>query len=284
MNKLIAFIDGSRHSASVCDLAAWMAGRSGAAVELVHVLGRRESGDNQDLSGNIGLGARSHLLEKMAELDAQRAQVAQKQGRALLEEGAARVAAAGVETVTHKLRNGDLLDTLHDFEKEATVFLIGKRGEAARYARDHLGSNLERVVRASSRPVMVVTEEIRPVRRFLLAYDGGRSARAVVDHVANSPVCRGLECHLLAVSSDPEKMRKPLAEAESRLQGAGFTVETAVLPGEPPEDVIRNAIQERDIDLLAMGAYGHSRVRNLIIGSTTTALIRSSPVPVMLFK
>jgi len=33
-----------------------------------------------------------------------------------------------------------------------------------------------------------------------------------------------------------------------------------------------------------MGAYGHSRIRSLIIGSTTTEMIRSCKVPVALFR
>jgi nucleotide-binding universal stress UspA family protein len=33
-----------------------------------------------------------------------------------------------------------------------------------------------------------------------------------------------------------------------------------------------------------MGAYGHSRIRNFIIGSTTTEMVRSVKIPVMLFR
>jgi len=43
-------------------------------------------------------------------------------------------------------------------------------------------------------------------------------------------------------------------------------------------------VSGREINLLVMGAYGHSRVRNLILGSTTTHLIRTCAVPVVLFR
>ena len=36
--------------------------------------------------------------------------------------------------------------------------------------------------------------------------------------------------------------------------------------------------------LLVMGAYGHSRIRSLIIGSTTTAMVRAVKVPVLLYR
>ncbi|MFH1343728.1 MAG: universal stress protein, partial [Pseudomonadota bacterium] len=42
MTKLLALIDGSIYSQSICDYTAWIAGKTSAAVELLHVLGRRD--------------------------------------------------------------------------------------------------------------------------------------------------------------------------------------------------------------------------------------------------
>ena len=79
--KIVALVDGSVYSASVCDHAAWMSARTGAPVELIHVLGRREAPEKKDLSGAIALGARTALLEELAELDAQRAKLVSHRGR-----------------------------------------------------------------------------------------------------------------------------------------------------------------------------------------------------------
>jgi len=62
--KIVALVDGSAYSASVCDHAAWLSGRTGAPVELIHMLGRREAPERPDLSGAIALGARTALLEE----------------------------------------------------------------------------------------------------------------------------------------------------------------------------------------------------------------------------
>jgi nucleotide-binding universal stress UspA family protein len=43
-------------------------------------------------------------------------------------------------------------------------------------------------------------------------------------------------------------------------------------------------VDETPFDMLVMGAYGHSRIRSLIIGSTTTQMIRSCKVPVVSHK
>lgn len=50
------------------------------------------------------------------------------------------------------------------------------------------------------------------------------------------------------------------------------------------EQVIAKYAAEKNIDLLLMGAYGHNRIRHLVIGSTTTQILRSSHIPVLLFR
>jgi hypothetical protein len=109
-NKLIALVDGSPYTASVCDHAAWAATRADLPVELFHVLGRREgSSVPADLSGNLKLGARSSLLEELAKSDAERARLAHARGRLILEEAAERLRAAGVGRIDQRLRNDDLV-------------------------------------------------------------------------------------------------------------------------------------------------------------------------------
>ncbi len=282
MARIIALVDGSLYSESVCDHAAWAAGRMGAEVVLLHVIGRRAA-RRGDLSGAIGLGARTKLMRELAELDEKQARLSLKRGRAILEDGAARIRAAGVERVEAVLRHGDLVEELALLEREADLIVIGKRGEAADFAKLHLGSNLERVVRASARPVLVAARAFRPVARFTLAFDGGPSAVRALEHIAESLVFRGLECHLLTIGEETPDLREMLEGAEAMLREAGFEVEAEIVPGQP-EKVICEQTKAQATDLLVMGAYGHSRIRSMIIGSTTTAMVQGCQLPVLLFR
>jgi len=92
-----------------------------------------------------------------------------------------------------------------------------------------------------------------------------------------------LKCRLLTVGPETEESRKRLDDARAVLRAGGYAVDAAVLPGQP-EVVISQAVESEGIDLLVMGAYGHSRIRSLIIGSTTTQMVRSCKIPVMLFR
>ncbi len=279
METIAAFIDGSTYAASVCDHAAWAAARLGAPVVLVHALGRPDSSSAPaDLSGNLRLGARRSLLEKLARHDEERAALAVERGRALLDDAKARMIAAADIDVTTRLRRGDPAEAYAEMLDTTRLTLIGKRGEDASGEMAHLGSNLERLVRASTRPVMVVSRAFRPIERFLIAFDGGPSATRAVERVCDSPLLRDAEVHLLTAGGDPDR----LTAAADRLRSAGFAVqEHRVEAG--PEDAITEAVRDHDIGLLVLGKSGHSRLRQLFIRSTTLVLMRSCQVPELIF-
>ena len=237
----------------------------------------------RDLSGAIKLGARSALLEELAELDAQRAKLISHRGRAILEDARTILDTAGVTEITTRLRQGDVVETVGEVEKDARVIMVGKRGEAADFAKGHLGSNLERIIRASTKPVFVASRAFKPITKVLVAYDGGTSAMKAVDHISRSPLFQGLEIHVVTVGTATAEVRKGLEDAKALLKAAGLEAETAILAGQP-ETALGKLVDEAQFDLLVMGAYGHSRIRSLIIGSTTTAMIRSCKVPVVLMR
>lgn len=284
MSKLIALVDGSVYSRSVCDHAAWIARRTGSSIEVLHVLGRREiASAPTDLSGSIALGARSALLAELSALDEQRAKLAQKRGRAILEDAKAVIEASGIAGVATKLRIGDIVETVVETEAEADMVVIGKRGEGADFAKLHLGSNLERIARSSRKPIFVASRAFKPIESFLIAFDGGASSMKAVDHVARSRLFEGLSCRLLMVEQDTPEVQKRLQNAGSMLQAGGYSVKADIVAGQA-DTVIARTVENEGINLLVMGAYGHSRIRSFVIGSTTSEMIRSCKVPVMLFR
>lgn len=282
MGKIIALVDGSVYSKSVCDHAAWVAVRNRYDVEVVHVLALHHS-TKQNLSGNLGLGARTKLMDELAELDAERAKLAQKRGRAILEDAEARIREAGAENVTTKLRNGDILEELAILSEGADLVCIGKRGESADFAKLHIGSNVERVVRACAVPILVTSRAFKPIENFLIAFDGGTSSLKAVKMVADSALFKGLNAHVVTIGQDDAETKRKIEGAAASLSKAGYAPETQITQG-APEVVISERTEDGSIDMLVMGAYGHSRIRSLIIGSTTTAMIRSCQVPLLLFR
>lgn len=283
--KVLACIDSSRYAVSVCDHAAWAASRLGEPVELLHVLERHATDPAiaPDRSGRLGVDSREALLRQLVELDEQRNRLAQEAGRHLLDEAAARVRAGGVERVIQRLAHGELVDHIPQHEADARLVVIGRRGEAEDRAAQHLGRNLERIVRASQRPIVIAAQDFRPPRRFLLAYDGGASAERAVDALVRNPVLTDADGHVLLVGEGTATERQRLDGVLTRLTDAGYTV-TGVIRSGDPDHRIPETVAAEEIDLLVMGAYGHSRIRTLMVGSTTTAVLRTCPVSMLVVR
>lgn len=280
--RVLAAIDVSGYATSVAAYAGWAASRLGAPLELMHAIDREAALMTVDLTGNLYLGAQEGLLEEMALLDEQRGNLVRQRSTTLLEQARGIAKGHGV-AATVRQRHGVLVDTLLALEDEVRLFVLGKRGENADFARGHLGSNLERVIRAVDRPVLVAPRAWRPIQRFMIAFDGSATTRRCVELVAASPLLRGLPCDVLMVGDAAEAQAEPMQWAQAQLQAAGFSPGMHAVPG-APESVIAEQVAARSIDLLVMGAYGHSRIRNLIVGSTTTQVVRNCQIAVLLLR
>lgn len=282
--QVLAAVDNSIYAMSVAGYAAWSAARLQAPLSFVHVLDRiRAQPAELDLSGNLALGAREYLLAELAQLDEQRGKLAQDAGRALLQQIQSSVREShGIEADV-RLRHGSLSETLVELEPDVRLFVIGKRGEHADFDSGHLGSQLERVVRSVHRPLLVASRAFREPRRVLVAFDGSPTTRKGVEMVAASPLFRGLDVVVLMAGETGERQQADLRWAEDTLRAQGHGVESRQ-PRGPVNEAITAAVEQEQADVLVMGAYGHSRIRNMIVGSTTTYVLRTSRVPVLLLR
>jgi len=281
---ILACVDGSIYTDSVCAHAAWASRRLNAPVQLLHVQSpSSEYAAPADLSGTIGLGAKSILLEKLTLVDEARGKLDQQKGTLILGHAKEQITEAGADVASTLHRRGSLVETITELDASTQLTVLGKRGEHADFATLHLGSNLERVVRATHQPVLVAGRAFKSINRIVIAYDDGPSTRKAVEFVAKSPLFQGVECHLLKIGADNKANRNSLEKAVATLRQAGFGVHALLKQGDA-DDVIADYVKTQKMDLLIMGAYGHSHIRTLIIGSTTSTMLRSCPISVLMFR
>jgi len=286
MKRILACIDASSYATSVCDLTAWVAPRLDASVELLQVVQRKDAvAARHDLSGAIGLGVKSELLEELTKIDEAEGRLEIERGRILLNAAEERLKEAGVADVRKLHRHGGIIETIIEREAEADLVVIGKRGASHEFAKDHIGSQIERVVRASVKPVLIASSKIVAPRSVVVAYDGSRAASHALDFVAGSSLFAGMEVHVVVAGADDAAHRKSLDAAVARLSASGLSsAPVAVLTPGPADKVIGDYMVGHPEGMLVMGAYGHSPLRSLIVGSTTTTMIRTVHVPVMLLR
>ena len=147
-----------------------------------------------------------------------------------------------------------------------------------------IGSEFEYLVKSVPHPFLIASEAIEAIDRIAVAYDGSpgsvRALAAAADiarHWKSGPPV----IELVEVVPPGEPSRSHLAAAEAYLDLYELPHTSTVLFGKPAVQLAGLAEHE-EIDLFCMGAYGHSALRELVLGSTTQAVVGARRRPILL--
>jgi nucleotide-binding universal stress UspA family protein len=276
IKTILVGLDGSEHARTAMRYSLWLGERLGATVVGLHVVDivSIEGSFFHDISGSLGFEPYLDFSSKMRE-------VLHERGKALLQEFSDHATSSGVRHDTI-LGMGVVANEIAEHARTADLVVMGHRGVNEKFSTGLLGSTAESVTRKCPKPVFVCTMNFRPCTNPLLAYDGSQRAGAAMQSAAEFCATLSLPLTALTVNKDEAAGRKVLDEAEAYLGPyqlrARFDLQQT---GNAPER-IANFLREHDHDLLFIGAYGHSRILEMVLGSTTEYVLRHSSCPVFL--
>jgi nucleotide-binding universal stress UspA family protein len=253
-------------------------------VELVHVLDY-DTTDPMIIEDRLTVaGVNDHELRIAALIDSGRhsLNLNREARQEVLMQAARGIRASGVERVRTIIEYGTLEAHIHTNTRHAKLVVIGKRGEHTADQPGRLGDHLERAIRACSVPMLVAPSEPREIKRFLIAFDGSERAGQAIRFLIEQPLLKECEGTLLLAGEHPG-LRHQLQDAASHLRSAGHQVQEELGHG-VPDRLIPDIMNTEDIDLLVMGAFGHSRLRALLGGSTTRRLLQSSSKAILIAR
>lgn len=160
---------------------------------------------------------------------------------------------------------------------------MGMSGEHALWRDVLLGSNLESVIRQTHKPIILTPEKYKKISKILIAFDGSPfSTRALHTSIQ---IARQMQLPLsvITVSDDKGPREETLSKAEEILKESGVTYNTVLEEGDPVGAIL-DICKTGSYDLLVMGAYGHSKIREFVLGSTTVQIMRKSDWPILLCR
>lgn len=178
---------------------------------------------------------------------------------------------------------GSPVELILEKAQVADLVVLGKRGEFERWDNTELGVTVQSVCRSIAKPLLIVKKELRPIRNIVLGYDGSGHANRALQCSAH--LAEGLQAQLavLCVADEEETGKHFIQEALDYLSSYKVNVSTHILPGQPDRELVSFA-EQNGADVIAIGGFGHSRIREAILGSTTEHILRISTCPVLLVK
>jgi nucleotide-binding universal stress UspA family protein len=218
-------------------------------------------------------------------LDAQRTQ-AENQARAEIERFQKVASRAGISSET-SMFNANVGRAASDLGRMARRFDLAVLGQTQRDDPTPVETVNETVLFDSGRPVLFVpfiqTQGLK-LDRVMLCWDGSRAAtRAIADSMPLLHKAGTVE--IVIVGDKPSRSDEiPGADLGAHLARHGLKVEVKRLTAVDIDvaSMLLSYAADSDADMMVMGGYGHSRLREFVLGGVTRALLESMTVPVLM--
>lgn len=266
--------DGSAYGKAALDYSVWLARKFGAGLTGLHVVDivSLEGPFLHDLSGSLGFEPFLNFSTRMRE-------ALEARGKTILGafEEACKDSGAECETL---ISFGIVANEICDRAKIADLVVVGRRGVNAQFEYGLLGSTTESVIRRSPKPVLVVPETFKEPKKPLLAYDGSPNASKAMHSAAEWAKMLDLPLTVITATASGEEDGL-LEEARQYLKPYGIEASFKSLKGDAPI-VIESHYKDNGHDLLFMGTSHHSRLIEMVLGSTTEHVMRTVAGPFFL--
>ena len=278
MKNIICCIDKHHYLNYICELSYWLCSQDPKSkICLLHSMDS-EVDISQDYSCSLELDSKNKLLEELVSLDENNSIVHNKHGFEVIEEARRILGKRGIQDLDVYHRKGELCDTINDLHISDGIVIMGR----SEHDQHELGSNVENVVCNSNLPVFLITEEFTgAIKKITIAYDHKEVCNKVLSHVLDSKFFSN--CHIdLVHIYDNDAQYQAIQEVFEQLDDSRLTLRLIHSDKGSIADLINDSAS--DSDLIAMGAYTHSKFVRMFIGSTTKQVINSTKNNLLLLK
>jgi len=278
VNKILVPVDGSVNGFNALKYGIYIARQLGASLIGVYVLDVNliQGPMFADISGSVGMPPYDGFFEAVETSLNEKADF-------ILKDFASRCRRSGVSFETKK-PIGKISQVIIEEGQNADLIVMARKGEHFHLKKGGLlGSVAEAVVRNSGKPVIVTPENFIEIESMAIAYDGSEPAKKALKFSVDFSENTAWPLTAIIINSDSKKAAALADEIEDSLEDRSADCAIVTLQGKETEEII-NYIKEGAVELMAMGAFGHNRLRSLIMGSTTSHVIQKSTVPVLLTR
>jgi len=278
-NKILVPIDASSDSWVAVDDAISLAQEENAKLLGIYVADERvisapcwaAAGVMDSLSPDCD----PILLEQAEILSKQMRQ----QGEKALKDLRQRSQVAGVEVETY-FESGIVSQIILTYAKQVDLIVMGRYGAGGKWSGPLLGSTFEAVARHASTPVLATVSDARPLHTILAAYDGSDRAKDALSYALHLVTKKDRQLVILTVDDGRNDRAAASYEAAVLAKEKGVDAKRLLIKGHVAEEILK-AAREENADLIALGAYGHSRFLSALLGSTVDDVVHNAEIPVL---
>jgi nucleotide-binding universal stress UspA family protein len=278
IKSILLPIDGSNYSETVLKYGIYLAKKLKAIVRVLSVV------DIRLIDWSMATGAESFVpLMPSADFQAESQKMQEEKAEKVNQKAAAILKKSEVNHEIIK-SSGIPSDEICHHAMENDFVIMGIRGEYEKWTNKFLGATVENVTRQVNKPTMLVDKEFSEIERIHCGYDGSSSANKALQLSAYLSDTLKLSLQIIAISASEEERKQLLNEADRYLNPYDIEYTLRHETGVPSDTLVNVQNNAPSSSLMVIGSYGHTRLREAIIGSTTVEVMRRAQKPVLLAK
>jgi nucleotide-binding universal stress UspA family protein len=272
ISTILVATDGSEAAGAAERLGVMLAARLRARLVGVSVVEDRVArGFSED-----GLGVTPPSPEPLASYLKSRAD-------AVCRRLAERASSEGVEN-SGDATQGIADDRIVERGQQADLTVVGRDGHGAAYRTGLIGSTANGVIRKTAKSALVVPPGAQLTGPIVLAFDGSPGSRIGANLAVQVATRLGEPIHVFVDSKDKGRAVARFDEVRTIVGSLPVPVrEISSTLGRPDVKIVDSAREVR-AGLIVMGAYGRNRITDYFLGSNSAAVIRTSPIAVLVAR
>ena len=272
METILVATDGSQAAAHAENFAVSLAARLRARLQGLTVVEDRFIRGRRD----DGLGVPPPALDGIESYLKARGEAACRRLTEQARNSSLEVVAESVQGIAD--------DRIVDKGTAADLLVLGRDGEHAAFRTSLIGSTVEGTLLKTDKPMVVVPAEATCVGPILLAFDGSPGSRIAARLAASLAARINQPVHIFVDSKDKGRAIARFDEVRRLLGSSSPNVrEISSTLGRPDVKII-DAAKDVGAGLIVMGAFGRNRITEYFLGSNAAAVVRTSPIAVLLAR
>ncbi len=278
IKSILTPLDGSIYSDTVLQYAIFFSKKFNAPVRVLNVVDIRLT--------DMGISPASDSFVPLipsAEFQSESRKILEEKSKRILSKASHILRDEGVDFEVESVL-GLPVDEICGYAMQNDIVIMGTRGEYEKWNEKFIGATVESVSRQISKPLILVDKKFQKFERIHIGYDGSVHANKALQLSAFLAKSFDILIQVMAVFDSEDDRKAVLTEAEKYLKPYDVNFQLRHETGHAADAIIAASIDCPALPLTVIGSYGHSRLKEAIIGSTTVEVMRKALKPVLITK
>ncbi len=197
---------------------------------------------------------------------------------------------------------GDPAEVILEKESSYDLLIMGSHRKGL-IEKILVGSTAEKVARYTKRPLLVMKgKEVEDFKKVVVAHDLSKYAQEAFEFALK--LLKPFKCHITILHVEEtielpvvahvrdviserykEEKLKYLDSLKEKAQGDGFECDVKVVEGRSSAEALLEYLKDKtDIDLIVMGSRGLSTLQRVLLGSTSSEVLRKAQLPILIHR